>query len=153
MISPGTLAPDFTLPRDGGGSFTLSAQRPGKVVLYFYPKDATPACTAEAQDFSALSAEFAAASTLVVGLSRDSVAAHDRFCARNGLSVILVSDAAGAVCAAYGTWAEKQLYGRAYMGIVRTTFLIDGTGRVAQVWTVARVKDHAGAVLDAARNL
>jgi len=150
MLQPGDIAPDFTLPRDGGGAITLSALRPAKVVLYFYPKDSTPGCTLEAQDFTARAAAFAAANTVVIGLSKDSVKAHDRFCAKHGLSVILASDAEGQVCEDYGVWQEKSLYGKRFMGIVRTTFLIDGNGRVAQVWPKVSVKGHAEAVLAAA---
>ena len=153
MISAGDIAPDFTLPRDGGGSVTLSALRPGKAVLYFYPKDSTPGCTLEAQDFTALAADFAAAGTTVIGISKDSVKSHDKFCARHGLSVILASDEGGRTCEDYGTWAEKSMYGRKFMGILRTTVLIDGAGRVARVWENVRVKGHADEVLAAARAL
>lgn len=153
MINAGDIAPDFTLPRDGGGTVTLSDFRPGKVVLYFYPKDSTPACTLEAQDFTALAAEFAAAGTTVIGISKDSVKSHDRFCGKHGLSVILASDEGGRTCEDYGTWAEKSMYGRTFMGILRTTILIDGTGRVARVWENVRVKGHAEEVLAAARAL
>lgn len=151
MIDVGHTAPDFTLPRDGGQTVTLSALRPGKVVLYFYPKDATPGCTLEAQDFSALSAEFAAAGTTVIGISKDSVASHDKFCKKHALAVILASDEAGQTCEDYGVWKEKSMYGKTYMGIERTTVLIDGQGRVAQVWPKVSVKGHAEAVLAAAK--
>ena len=153
MINAGDIAPDFTLPRDGGGTVTLSDFRPGKVVLYFYPKDSTPACTLEAQDFTALAVEFAGAGTTVIGISKDSVKSHDKFCARHGLSVILASDEGGRTCEDYGTWAEKSMYGRKFMGILRTTVLIDGAGRVARVWENVRVKGHADEVLAAARAL
>lgn len=153
MLTIGQTAPDFTLPRDGGLSLTLSAFRPGKVVLYFYPKDATPGCTLEAQDFTALAAEFAAAGTTVIGVSKDSVAAHDKFCKKHGLAVILASDEAGDVCETYGVWKEKSMYGKSFMGIERTTLLIDGAGRVAQIWPKVSVKGHAEAVLAAAKAL
>jgi peroxiredoxin Q/BCP len=153
MVSAGATAPDFTLPRDGGGTVTLSALRPGKVVLYFYPKDDTPGCTLEAQDFSARMAEFTAAGTTVIGVSKDSVKAHDKFCRKHGLSVILASDEAGQTCEDYGVWVEKSMYGKTYMGIERTTVLIDGTGQVARVWNKVSVKGHADEVLDAARAL
>ena len=153
MVSAGATAPDFTLPRDGGGTVTLSALRPGKVVLYFYPKDDTPGCTLEAQDFSARMAEFTAAGTTVIGVSKDSVKAHDKFCRKHGLSVILASDEAGQTCEDYGVWVEKSMYGKTYMGIERTTVLIDGTGKVARVWNKVSVKGHADEVLDAARAL
>jgi peroxiredoxin Q/BCP len=153
MIAAGASAPDFTLPRDGGGSVTLSAFRPGKVVLYFYPKDDTPGCTLEAQDFSARMADFAAAGTTVIGVSKDSVKAHDKFCKKHGLSVILASDETGHTCEDYGVWVEKSMYGKTYLGIERTTVLIDGAGRVAQVWNKVSVKGHADEVLAAAKAL
>ena len=153
MITAGASAPDFTLPRDGGASLTLSALRPGKVVLYFYPKDDTPGCTLEAQDFTARLAEFTAAGTTVIGVSKDSVKAHDKFCKKHGLSIILASDEAGQTCEDYGVWVEKSMYGKTYMGVERTTFLIDGTGKVAQVWNKVSVKGHADEVLAAAKAL
>ena len=149
----GQPAPDFTLPRDGGASVTLSALRPGKVVLYFYPKDDTPGCTLEAQDFSARLAEFAAAGTTVIGISKDSASKHDKFCKKCGLSIILASDEAGQTCEDYGVWLEKSMYGKTYMGIERTTVLIDGAGQVARVWNKVSVKGHADEVLAAARAL
>jgi peroxiredoxin Q/BCP len=153
MIAAGATAPDFTLPRDGGSTVTLSAFRPGKVVLYFYPKDDTPGCTLEAQDFTARAAGFAAAGTTVIGVSKDSVKAHDKFCKKHGLSVILASDEAGRTCEDYGVWLEKSMYGKTYMGIERTTVLVDGTGRVARVWPKVSVKGHADEVLAAAQAL
>ena len=153
MLTIGHPAPDFTLPRDGGETITLSALRPGKVVVYFYPKDDTPGCTLEAQDFTALAAEFAAAGTTVIGVSKDSVKAHDKFCKKHGLSVILASDEMGQTCEDYGVWGEKSMYGKVYMGITRATVLIDGAGNVAQVWPKVSVKGHADEVLAAARAL
>ncbi len=153
MISEGQTAPDFTLPRDGGGTVTLSALRPGKVVLYFYPKDSTPGCTLEAQDFNARLAEFTAAGTMVIGLSKDSVKSHDKFCRKHGLGIILASDETGHVAEDYGVWLEKSMYGRTFMGIERTTVLIDGTGKVARVWNKVGVKGHAEEVLAAAKAL
>ena len=153
MLTIGHPAPDFTLPRDGGETITLSALRPGKVVLYFYPKDDTPGCTLEAQDFTALAAEFAGAGTTVIGVSKDSVKAHDKFCKKHGLSVILASDETGQTCEDYGVWGEKSMYGKVYMGITRATVLIDGAGNVAQVWPKVSVKGHADEVLAAARAL
>lgn len=153
MISEGQTAPDFTLPRDGGGTVTLSALRPGKVVLYFYPKDDTPGCTLEAQDFNARQADFAAADTTVIGLSKDSVKSHDKFCRKHGLGIILASDESGQVSEDYGVWLEKRMYGRTYMGIERTTVLIDGAGKVARVWNKVGVKGHADEVLAAAKGL
>lgn len=151
--SVGAEAPDFTLPRDGGGSVTLSDLRPGKVVLYFYPKDDTPGCTLEAQDFTALKSQFDANDTTVIGISKDSAAKHDKFCKKYGLSVTLASDENGSTCEDYGVWTEKSMYGKTYMGIERTTFLIDGTGKIARIWNKVSVKGHADEVLEAARAL
>ena len=153
MITTGQTAPDFTLPRDGGGTITLSALRPGKGVLYFYPKDDTPGCTLEAQDFSARLAAFTAAGCTVIGLSKDSVKAHDKFCKKHGLSIVLASDDAGQTCEDYGVWLEKSMYGKTYMGIERTTVLIDGAGQVARVWNKVSVKGHADEVLAAVQAL
>ena len=153
MISPGTPAPDFTLPRDGGTSLTLSALRPGKVVLYFYPKDDTPGCTLEAQDFTQKLADFTAAGCTVIGMSKDSVTAHDKFCTKYGLGIVLVSDEAGHTSEDYGVWLEKSMYGKTYMGIERTTVLIDEAGMVARVWNKVAVKGHADEVLAAVRAL
>ncbi len=153
MIAAGATAPDFTLPRDGGTSVTLSELRPGKVVLYFYSKDDTPGCTMEAQDFNARLAEFLAAGATVIGVSKDSVKSHDKFCRKHGLSVVLVSDEAGQTCEDYGVWLEKSMYGKTYMGVERTTVLIDGAGRVARVWNKVGVKGHADAVLAAVKAL
>ena len=153
MITAGAVAPDFTLPRDGGTEVTLSSFRPGKVVLYFYPKDDTPGCTLEGQDFTARLADFTAANTTVIGVSKDSVKAHDKFCKKHGLGIILASDENGHTCEDYGVWLEKSMYGKTYMGIERTTVLIDGTGKVAQVWNKVSVKGHADEVLAAAKAL
>lgn len=153
MITEGSIAPDFTLPRDGAGSVSLSALRPGKVVLYFYPKDNTPACTLEAQDFSALAKDFAMAGATVIGISKDSVKKHDNFCRKHDLRVILASDEQGQTCEDYGVWVEKSMYGRSYLGIERTTLLIDGAGRVARVWPKVKVAGHAEEVLAAVRAL
>jgi len=153
MITSGQTAPDFILPRDGGGNVTLSGLRPSKVVLYFYPKDDTPGCTLEAQDFNAHLADFTAAGCTVIGISKDSVKAHDKFCKKHGLSIVLASDEAGTTCEDYGVWLEKSMYGKTYMGIERTTVLIDGAGQVAQVWNKVSVKGHADAVLTAVRAL
>lgn len=153
MLNPGDTAPDFTLPRDGGGTVTLSALRPGKVVLYFYPKDDTPGCTTEAIDFTARKDAFAEAGTTVIGISKDSAASHDKFCRKHGLGIILASDDGNSVCESFGVWVEKAMYGKKYFGIERATFLIDGMGRIAQVWPKVKVAGHAEAVLQAARAL
>ena len=152
-MEPGTPAPDFTAPRDGGGTFTLSALRPRKVVLYFYPRDDTSGCTKEALGFTEMAAEFEKAGAVVVGVSKDSVARHDKFIAKHGLNVALVSDEDSDICERYGSWVEKSMYGKKYMGIERATFLIDGEGQVARVWRKVKVPGHVDAVLEAARAL
>ncbi|MCF4164514.1 peroxiredoxin [Zavarzinia compransoris] len=149
----GDMAPDFTLPTGGGGEVSLAGLSGRKVVLYFYPKDDTPGCTTEAKDFTAMAADFEAAGTTVVGVSRDSIAAHDKFTRKHELSVVLGADTDGTVTEAYGVWVEKMNYGKTYMGIERATFLIDATGRIARVWRKVKVKGHAEAVLEAARAL
>ena len=149
----GHPAPDFTLPRDGGGDITLSALRGQKVVLYFYPKDDTPGCTTEALDFTARAADFAAAGAVVIGISKDPVKKHDKFVKKHGLGIALVSDETGTACEDFGTWVEKSMYGKTYMGIERTTVLIDGAGQVAQVWAKVKVKGHVEDVLAAAQAL
>ena len=153
MPAIGDIAPDFTLPRDGGAAITLSALRPGKVVLYFYPKDDTPGCTLEAQDFSARLADFQAAGATVIGISKDSVKAHDKFCKKHGLQIVLASDEAGSTCEDYGVWVEKSMYGKKYMGIERATFLIDGKGVLRGIWRKVKVPGHVAEVLKAAKAL
>lgn len=153
MIDAKDKAPDFTLPRDGGGTVSLSGLRPQAVVLYFYPRDDTSGCTRQAIGFTDLAAEFAAAGAAVVGVSKDSVASHDKFARKHRLGVILASDAEADICERYGVWREKQMYGRKFMGIERTTFLIDGGGTVRRVWRKVSVPGHAEAVLEAVRGL
>lgn len=156
MLAIGETAPDFTLPATDGvaaSEVRLSALRPAPVVLFFYPRDATPGCTLEAQSFTRLAADFADLGARVIGVSKDSLAAHERFCRKQSLGVLLASDADAQTCEDYGSWVEKRLYGRVYMGIERTTFLIDGAGRVAQVWRGVKVAGHAEAVLAALRGL
>lgn len=153
MPQAGDMAPDFTLPRDGGGTVTLSALRPGKAVVYFYPKDDTPGCTTEALDFTALREQFAAAGVTVIGVSKDSPASHDKFCRKHGLGIVLASDEGGTACEDYGVWGEKSMYGKTFMGVTRATFLVDGTGRIARVWPKVKVAGHAQEVLEAARAL
>lgn len=153
MLETGHNAPDFTLPRDGGDMITLSALQPKAVVVYFYPKDDTPGCTKEAIAFSDHLAEFEAAGAVIVGVSKDTVAKHEKFVAKHDLSVMLVSDAEGSTCEDYGTWVEKNMYGKKYMGIERATFLIDGSGKIAQIWRKVKVPGHAEAVLDAVKSL
>lgn len=153
MAQTGEMAPDFTLPTNGGGEVTLSALKPAKVVVYFYPRDDTPGCTTEALEFTARIAEFDAAGAKVIGISKDTVAKHDKFAAKHDLGVILASDAESDTCERYGVWVEKSMYGKTSMGIERATFLIDGEGRIAQVWRKVKAKGHAAEVLEAVRAL
>lgn len=153
MIEIGQPAPDFTLPRDGGGDVTLSALRPKAVVLFFYPKDNTPGCTKEAIGFTEALDAFAEAGVEVLGISKDSVKKHDNFVAKQSLKTALLSDEASDVCEIYGVWVEKQMYGKTYMGIERTTVLIDGAGVIRKVWRKVKVPGHVDAVLEAAQAL
>lgn len=153
MPDTGDTAPDFTLPRDGGETVTLSALRPKPVVVYFYPRDDTSGCTREALDFTGQLAAFETAGAAVIGISKDTVAKHDKFRDKHGLGVILASDADSDVCERYGVWVEKQMYGKSYMGIERSTFLIDGSGKIAAVWRKVKVPGHADEVLKATQAL
>jgi peroxiredoxin Q/BCP len=148
-LAPGSAAPDFTLPTDGGGSVTLSALKGKVVILYFYPKDDTSGCTAEACGFRDAMPNFGGANATVIGISKDSVASHDKFKKKYELPFTLASDQDGSVCEAYGVWAEKSMYGRKYMGIERTTFLIDGDGVIRNVWKKVKVPGHVAEVLKA----
>ncbi len=152
-IIEGSKAPAFDMATAGGDSVSLDALKGRKVVLYFYPKADTPGCTTESQDFSALVADFDQIGTTVIGVSRDPVKKLDRFKAKHDLKVVLASDEPEDVTEAFGVWVEKTLYGRAYMGIERATFLIDGTGVVRRVWRKVSVKNHAAEVLAATRSL
>ena len=152
-IGLGDTAPDFDLPSAGGGRIRLADLRGKAVVLYFYPKDDTPGCTKESQGFSEAAADFAAAGAVVVGVSKDSLASHDKFKAKYGLALELGSDPEGAVIAAYGAWVEKSMYGKTYMGIDRSTFLIDPSGKLAQAWRKVKVPGHVAEVLKAAQAL
>jgi peroxiredoxin Q/BCP len=153
MIEPGTKAPDFTLPRDGGGEVSLSDLAGRPVVLYFYPRDDTSGCTKEAVAFTELMPEFEAAGAAVLGVSKDSVAKHDKFRDKHDLKVTLLSDDDSDVCERYGVWVEKSMYGKTYMGIERSTFLIDGTGTVREVWRKVKVPGHAEKVLETVKAL
>ncbi|NBD29739.1 MAG: thioredoxin-dependent thiol peroxidase [Alphaproteobacteria bacterium] len=150
---PGSPAPDFTLPRDGGGQVTLSDHAGGPVVLFFYPKDNTPGCTKEAIAFTGLLEDFAASDATVLGISKDSVKKHENFVAKYELKVALLSDAEGDVCETYGVWGEKKMYGKTFEGITRTTVLVDAGGRIARVWPKVKVDGHADEVLEAVRAL
>lgn len=152
-LTPGELAPDFTLPRDGGGTVSLSAYRGRPVVLFFYPKDDTKSCTLEAISFTELASDFADAGVELIGISPDSVKRHDRFARKHDLSVTLAADEEKTVINAYGLWVEKSLYGRKYMGVERSTFLIAADGRIARVWEKVKVNGHANEVLAAAKAL
>lgn len=151
--APGQPAPDFDLAADGGGRVRLAELKGRKLVLYFYPKDDTSGCTKEAEGFSAAAAAFAAAGTVVIGISKDSVASHDKFKAKYGLDLTLAADPDGAAVEAYGVWVEKSMYGRKYMGIERATFLIDAEGRLARIWRKVKVPGHVEEVLKAAQVL
>ena len=152
-IVVGEAAPDFTLPGAGGETLTLAALKGRKVLLYFYPKDDTSGCTLEAQGFNALGKAFAEADAVVIGVSPDSVKSHDKFRAKYGLTFPLASDEGKAMLEAYGVWVQKSMYGRTYMGVERTTMLIDRAGRIARVWPKVKVPGHADEVLEAARVL
>ncbi len=149
----GDLAPTISLPRDGGEIVNLSDFAGKKVVLYFYPKDDTPGCTKEAIGFTENVVAFAALDCVILGVSKDSVKKHDKFTAKHDLKIALLSDEEGDVCERYGTWVEKSMYGKTYMGIERATYLIDATGKIAQAWRKVRVPGHVDAVLDAVRAL
>ena len=152
-LGEGMMAPQFDLPRDGGGNVSLADLSGKIVVLYFYPKDDTSGCTTEAIDFTSLSEDFDKAGAVVVGMSPDPVKAHDKFVAKHGLGVILASDEDKATLEAYGVWKEKSMYGRSYMGVERSTFLIGRDGKIARVWRKVKVAGHAKEVLEAARAL
>lgn len=149
----GDKAPAFTLDRDGGGRVSLKDFAGKPLVLYFYPKDDTTGCTREAQAFSAAAPAFKKAGAALLGLSKDTVKAHDKFVAKYELKVPLASDPEGTVIEAYGSWVEKTLYGRKYMGIDRSTFLIDGEGRIVRIWRKVRVGGHVDEVLAAVKAL
>ncbi|EHS52224.1 alkyl hydroperoxide reductase/ Thiol specific antioxidant/ Mal allergen [Rhizobium sp. PDO1-076] len=152
-LAVGTAAPDFSLPSNGGGTVSLADFTGKPLVIYFYPKDSTPACTTEAIDFTALSESFAKAGAAIVGVSPDSVKSHDKFAAKHNLSVILAADEEHRMLEAYGVWKEKSMYGKTYMGVERTTVLIDATGKIVQIWPKVKVAGHAEAVLQAVRAL
>jgi thioredoxin-dependent peroxiredoxin len=152
-VEEGKKAPDFSATTDGGKTLKLSDLRGKAVILYFYPKDDTPGCTKEACGFRDSLPNFGKAKATVIGVSKDSVAKHDKFKAKYDLNFPLVSDEDGKICEKYGTWIEKSLYGRKYMGIDRATFLIDGTGTVRKIWRKVKVPGHVEEVLEAAKSL
>ena len=148
-ITVGAKAPEFNLPSSNGKDISLKSCRGKAVILYFYPKDDTPGCTKEAIAFSELSKKFGKQNALVLGLSKDDVSSHMKFIAKHSLKVDLLSDSNGAVCEAYGVWVEKNMYGRKYMGIERSTFLIDQKGHLKEIWRKVKVPGHAEQVLEA----
>jgi peroxiredoxin Q/BCP len=150
-LEVGDKAPDFTLPTDGDGSVTLSKLKGQKVVLYFYPKDDTSGCTAEACAFRDLFPRFKKMDATVIGISRDSVKSHDKFKKKYELPFMLAADIEGKVTEKYGVWVQKSMYGRKYMGIERATFLIDEKGKIQQIWHKVKVPGHADEVMAAAK--
>ena len=152
-LAPGTKAPAFRLPRDGGETVALADFKGQNLVLYFYPRADTPGCTVESKAFSSLAKAFGKAGTAILGVSADPVKAQDAFKAKYGLAVPLASDETHQMLTDYGVWGEKSMYGRKFMGITRTTFLIDRDGRIARIWPKVKVDGHAEEVLAAAREL
>lgn len=154
MLESGQQAPQFTCPNQDGEDVSLSQFAGEKnVILYFYPKDDTPGCTTEALDFTALIGEFDAADAVVLGVSKDSVAKHQKFITKRDLKVQLLSDESGELCESYGVWGLKKFMGREFMGINRTTFIIDKAGVIREVYPKVKVKGHADAVLEAVKTL
>ncbi|USA39274.1 peroxiredoxin [Pelagerythrobacter marinus] len=150
----GDMMPDVAMETPDGGTVRPSDFRGRKLVLFFYPKDNTPGCTTEAKDFTALAAEFEKAGTAILGVSKDSPQKHRNFIAKHDLGIPLATDAQeGGLSDALGAWGEKKMYGKTFMGMIRTTYLVDADGRIAQVWNKVKVKGHAQDVLDAARAL
>lgn len=153
MLETGDKAPNFNLPINGGGTLTLKDLKGKAVVMYFYPKDMTPGCTTEAQDFRDHIKDFQKAGAVVVGVSKDSVKRHDNFVEKQALPFQLISDENGTLCEDFGVWAEKSMYGRKYMGIIRATFIIDAKGVIRHVWPKVKVKGHAEDVLETLKGL
>jgi len=153
MLEIGQNAPDFSLPDESGKIRNLSEFKGRKLVLYFYPKDSTPGCTTEGNDFSALIEEYNQAGTVILGASKDSIKRHQNFIKKQDFKFSLLSDEEGVLCEAYGVWVLKKLYGREYMGIERATFLIDETGVIQKIWRKVKVKGHALDVLETVKAL
>ncbi len=152
-LDVGQPAPDFSLPADGGGTVSLSAFAGKNVVLYFYPKDDTPGCTREACAFRDLLPDFSGANAVVIGVSKDSPASHDKFKAKYQLPFLLAADTETSLAQSYGVWIEKKNYGKTYMGMDRATFVIDGAGVVRAIWRKVKVDGHAEKVLAAVKGL
>lgn len=153
MLNDGDVAPDFELSRDGGGKVKLSDFRGKPVVLYFYPKDDTSGCTKEAVGFSESAAAFRAAGAEIIGISPDGVKSHDKFRDKHGLTIILGADEEKRAISAYGVWVEKKMYGRSYMGVDRSTFLVNARGKIARIWRGVKVPGHVAEVLAAVKTL
>ena len=153
MLDEGQKAPNFNLPGDGGETIKLSSFKGQPVVVYFYPKDDTPGCTKEAIAFSELIGDFEAAGAAVIGISPDGAQKHDKFIAKHGLKVRLAADEENKTAEAYGVWVEKSMYGKTYMGVERSTFLVDPKGKIARIWRKVKVPGHAEAVLEAVKGL
>lgn len=153
MLDTGDKAPDFNLPVNGGSSLSLKDLKGKKAVVYFYPKDMTPGCTTEAQDFRDHIKDFDKAGAIVVGVSKDSVKRHDNFVEKQNLPFKLISDENGTLCEDFGVWVEKNMYGRKYMGIQRATFILDAKGVIRHVWPKVKVKGHAAEVLETLKGL
>ncbi|MGC8203471.1 thioredoxin-dependent thiol peroxidase [Aliiroseovarius sp. PTFE2010] len=151
LLPEGSDAPAFELPRDGGGAVSLSSLSGQYVVLYFYPRDDTPGCTTQALDFTSRADAFAALNAVVLGVSKDSVQKHEKFAAKHGLTVALLSDHDSDTCETYGVFGEKKMYGKTFMGITRTTYLIGPDGKILRVWPKVKVEGHAEDVLSAIR--
>lgn len=153
-LKEGEYAPDFTVPTDNGSDFTLSDYRNKKnIVVYFYPKDDTPGCTKQAIAFTEFKNKLEREDTIVIGISKDDITKHQQFKAKHNLTIQLGSDDTDTVCTAYGTWVEKNMYGKKYMGIQRDTYLIAKSGQIAKIWRKVKVPNHVEAVLDEAEDL
>lgn len=148
MLKEGSKLENFSLPNQKGNEISLKDFKEKNLVIYFYPKDDTPGCTLEAKDFSKLSEDFSKKNARVIGVSRDSVKSHDKFCNKHELSIDLLSDEDGKVCEYFGVWVEKSMYGKKYMGIERSTFLVDSTGILKKIWRNVKVPNHAEEVFN-----
>lgn len=148
MIEIGQKAPDFTLPKNGGGTVSLNEFKGHRVIIYFYPKDSTTGCTKQAIDFTDLAKDFKDKDTVIIGISPDSVASHDKFTSKYNLNVLLGADEDKQILESYGVWKEKKMYGRTYMGVERSTFLVDRDGTIKALWRKVKAAGHAQMLLD-----